>query len=189
MSKESKLKTVFNQLYGLEEHKKFITKLRSRVKIKYRINPRQTTPGGYDPRNKSISFRSEDDINYYVLVEELFHAYQDYQVGLGKYVYSLDKKGMTNFEFEAKLYADLVNLKHLDYVTSVDPRLQMLGGSSQGYLDWISEITDNHFNYPNWDKMKGKYFQFLDKFEKGSPAYNAPIDFDLPPKTIFDVLL
>ena len=187
-SQENKLKIAFKQVYGLSVHRKFVDLLRNRVKLKYRIDPNQTNPGRYNPTTKEITFRSQNDIEYYTLLEELFHAYQDYVVGLSKFVHSLDKKGVTNFEFEAKLYADITNLANLEYISTISSTFQILGSNDENYLTWLTEITEAHKKYPTWDDMKDKYFHFLQEFEKNSPAYNDPIDLQLIPVTIFDVL-
>ena len=186
---QNKLREVFKQIIGLPVHRKFVNILRSRVKLKYRIDPNQDTPGGYDPASKTIKFKSQDYVNYYVLLEEIFHAYQDYVEGISKYAYSLDRKGRSNIEFEAKLYADVTLYRNLDYVVGdLQLPVLILGSNTDEYLTWLKNVTSDHTKYPKWDDLKAEYYNRVEKFRQEKPDYNFPVDRTLQPKTFLHIL-
>ena len=141
---DNSLKNTLAKINSNPTHKNFINELRaSGTKLKYQINSNLNTPGSFNPFTNTIQFRSASDINYNTVLEEFFHAYQHYKVGIGKYMTS-PFKGRSNIEFEAKLYHDITCL-----VSSPASGCTFLGGISNEYSNWLMEITEDWTRYPS----------------------------------------
>lgn len=177
----NRLKEAFKQVYSIPINAKFLRELlNSGYKVKITINPNLSTPGGFSPSTNTISFRSFDDINYNVVLEEYFHAFQHYRIGIGKY----NNEGNANIEFEAKLYQDIVSRRHLEQLAEMGLSFYYLGHSSSEYADWLIEITSNHTTYPAWSTIEDKYYDFIELFIQEKTVYASPIDYELEPTTM-----
>ena len=153
----------------------------SGTKLRYEINSNLNSPGGFNPNTNTIQFKSTSDINYNTVLEEFYHAYQHYKVGIGKYMNEPPYKGRSNIEFEAKLYHDITMA-----ITQPDEGFTYFGGFGE-YSNWIFEITENWTRYPSWEQMQSEYYRFLEEFIQYNPNYNYPIDYELKPDTLLDL--
>lgn len=185
----AQLDLVFAQIYVIPIHRKFIYQLKKGLSYKVRINTDQKTSGGYDPRSQTISFRSEKDINYNVLLEELFHVFQDQLEGLEKFTNKATQyKGRSNIEFEAKLYADLTNLVNQQFLLAdLEITFQFLGSNKPDYAEWLIELTDEFKTYPSWETLEADYLSRLRKFVAEKPGYAFPIDEAIKPKAMLKI--
>jgi hypothetical protein len=179
VQQNDRLKEVFKEVYKKCPNKFFINALNQNgFKFEFKIDNSLTTPGGFYPDKNSIKFRSTNDINYNTLQEELFHAYQHLTSNIQPLL-TAPYLGRSNIEFESKVYADVV------CVLNNTMGCAYLGGDSDEYSSWILEITNDWNEYPSWDKMKLKYFKFLEDFVKFNPSYDYPIDYNLIPQASF----
>ena len=175
----NRLNEVYSVMLEACANKRMVQNLRRRgTKLSFKINPRQNNPGGFNPSSNTITFRSTSDIQARVLEEEVFHAYQHYQIGIGKYLQP-PYKGRSNIEFEAKLYGDISCLMN-------GGACAFLGNSSAEYFDWVVDLTDDGKHYPDLSDLTGRYFEFMEKFVVFNSAYDYPIDYNLKPKTMFE---
>ncbi|MEL7147263.1 MAG: hypothetical protein AAFO69_12895, partial [Bacteroidota bacterium] len=154
------------------------------------LTPDQKNPGGYNPINNVISFRREDDICYNVLLEELFHVYQNEVEGLEKFTKGEEPiKGRSNMEFEAKLYADITNLVNQKLLLDeLEVTFQYMGSNGRRYASWLKELTNDFTRYPSWQEMKRDYFDRMQEFIQEKSSYAFPVDKQLQPKTLLKVL-
>jgi len=180
------LAKVYGQVYHIPENKKVIDLLsQHNASIRFVINSNLKSPGAYYKDRKEIHFKDDKSINYHVLVEELFHAYQ-FQVKKIDLKYVNYSKA--NIEFEAKVYSDFIQMKYMTYlVGDHDIPLVILGNSSKSYLRWLNQITNNFSTYPKWSRMQKKYFYFMEKFTQEKDAYNFPINKQNLPISLFSV--
>lgn len=180
------LASTFEQVYSIEENKKIIDYLSDvDANIGFAMNPEMKSPGAYDRKKKLIYFRESNSINYHVLVEEFFHAYQDQVIGIGNHRYD---QAFVNIEFEAKLYADIIQMKYTEYlVGDLGLPIQILGSSSEGYLNWLKSATNNFSKAPNWVFMQRRYYHFLEEFSTEKTAYGNDIDYKDQPISLFSV--
>lgn len=181
-----RLSTTFAQVYSIKENKIIIDCLSDvNARLSFVINPQMKSPGAYNRKNKQILFRESKSINYHVLVEEFFHAYQDQVIGIGSHRYD---QAHANIEFEAKLYSDIIQMKYVDYlVGELDLPLLILGSSSDNYLKWLEIATTDFTNDPNWDFMQDKYYHFLEEFTAEKTAYGSTTDHKDQPISLFSV--
>jgi len=71
------LSQTFEHVYNIAENKLIIDYLSDvSAVIIFGLDSHQKSPGSYNRKKKLILFKDEKAINYHVLVEELFHAYQ-----------------------------------------------------------------------------------------------------------------
>ena len=181
-----KLANTFEQVYSITENKIIIDYLSDvDAMVGFAMNPEMKSPGAYDRKKKLIYFRESGSINYHVLVEEFFHAYQDQVIGIGNHYYD---QALVNIEFEAKLYADIIQMKYTDYlVGELGLPLQILGSSSDGYLNWLKTATSNFSRDPSWLFMQRRYYHFLEEFSLEKTAYGNDIDYKDQPISLFSV--
>ncbi len=185
-SQRIKLSETFEKVYSIEENKQIIDYLSDvNAQVDFAINPKMKSPGAYDRKHKLIYFRDAKSINYHVLVEEFFHAYQDQVIGIGNHRYD---QAHANIEFEAKLYSDIIQMKYVDYlVGDLDLPLLILGSSSNAYLAWLESATNEFNDYPKWSYMKKEYYYFLEEFAAEKTAYGANTDHKDQPISLFSV--
>ncbi|MEP0985440.1 hypothetical protein [Ekhidna sp.] len=184
LSQKNKLREEFKKVHSIPINAKFLDELRNNgYSVKVNINPALSTPGGFYPSTNTISFRSLEDIDYNSVLEEYFHAFQHYRIGIGKYSFG-DKKGASNIEFEAKLYNDIVSQANIDLLAEMGESFFFLGGSSNEYSTWINQVTSNHTKYPTWQSIKDDYYNYMQLFTQEKPIYDFPIDYDLQPTTM-----
>ncbi|MGB3465825.1 MAG: hypothetical protein WBA74_11165 [Cyclobacteriaceae bacterium] len=181
-----RLSAAFNQVYGIAENQRIVDYLaEADASLVFRMGNQMANPGAYDRANKVVYFRKEQDINYHVLLEELFHAYQDQVISIGTDHFD---QAHINIEFEAKLYSDIIQMKYTDYlVGELGLPLLILGSSSEDYISWIGNITEGHTTYPTWNEMKSRYYEFLEEFSNEKTAYGTAIDLKDQPISLFSV--
>ncbi|WP_435356911.1 SprB repeat-containing protein [Emticicia sp. SJ17W-69] len=182
---EHRFSNILETCFGNALYRGLITK---GVKLNFKISNNiagTKASGGYDPTSNDLSFQSVDALEETTLIHELFHAYQNsfYVGGIDQYRKN-GGKGRSNIEFETFFMLDI---------------LAMNGGGGQlvirnsqeemdKYFNWMLNLTDND-NHPNsWDKIKDKYFYFLEDFKKSIPAYNYPTDENLLPNAYFSLI-
>ncbi|MEL6558519.1 MAG: hypothetical protein AAFQ94_10060 [Bacteroidota bacterium] len=180
------LASTFEKVYSIEENKLIIDYLSDvNANIGFAMYPEMKSPGAYDRKKKLIYFRESNSINYHVLVEEFFHAYQDQVIGIGNHRYD---QAFVNIEFEAKLYADIIQMKYTEYlVGELGLPIQILGSSSESYINWLKSATNNFSKAPDWPFMQRRYYHFLEEFSAEKTAYGKDIDYKDQPLSLFSV--
>lgn len=183
---EDRLATTFDHVYSIKENRLIIDLLAEvNATLHFRVAEDMKSPGAYDRENKIVFFRRTEDINYHVLLEELFHAYQDQVISIGNLHFD---QAHTNIEFEAKLYSDIIQLKYADFlVGELHLPLIILGCSSETYIEWISTITRQHSGNPDWPETQKRYYEFLQKFAEEKTAYEGEIDLKDQPVSMFSI--
>ncbi|GGH42591.1 hypothetical protein GCM10007423_39320 [Dyadobacter endophyticus] len=148
----------------------FVGLVSRETRIEWKIDPAGTTPGAYNPVNKTIKFQTESQISPNTLEEELFHAYQDkyYSGGTTQYL----STGSQNIEFESKLFRDIMGL-----IASGGGMSSFTVGEQYNnqYMSWLLDITDGATKVPaTYSVVASQYFFWLDKFVQSNPLYNQP---------------
>lgn len=127
--------------------------------LKFIIDPSIGGPAGYDPVTNTISFRDNLSIKDINIIDELFHAYQNYFYPGGTAQYK-GKPGATNLEFEAKFFKDLYDFYTYD----------IIGGSANinfppeglaAYTSLIFDVYDHGFNQSALDQYSNVLGFFL----------------------------
>ncbi|GAA5033696.1 hypothetical protein GCM10011506_26320 [Marivirga lumbricoides] len=155
--------------YVVGEEKKFC----------FKIDGTQDVPGGYNYSTSDITFKSSELINETTFGEEFFHGYQDlFYGGLNQY----SNVGRSNIEFEAKLYHDLTH-GGLCCLAFEEPGTAVF----TEYLLWLSEVSNDFTQLPNWSEISDKYFYFMKQFINEKPIYNYPIDYQLIPNAVLNL--
>jgi len=144
-----------------------------------------TKDSGYDCKTGNLTFRNSSEIST-GMKEEFIHFFQDnyYQEGMDYYIHN------ANFEFEAKLMIDLLNLINDGgigaYFGDPDP-------NSQVYTTWLRTVTDEGTHFPSYEDLLVRYpvcnnltyWDFLSAFAAYKPGYNnLPIVPDLTPRAL-----
>lgn len=151
----------------------------SSKQITFKMNRNFPHPGGFDERDFSITFRSEEDITDACLHEEMFHAYQHLIYDLSKF----KNVGRSNIEWEAHFAHDL--------------QAQFKGGTSftikgtqrRKYEAWLHNITDWGKKWPqNFEEIRTPYFQYLKIFVQQYKEYNYKINYNLTPSALFKII-
>ncbi|ASZ11547.1 hypothetical protein KTO58_17280 [Chitinophaga pendula] len=154
------------------------------VKLDFKVTPMQLSEGGFKPIEMSVSFKGNSAINYDVLTEELFHAYQNlyYPGGIaGKH----GTIGGSNLEFEAKLLRDIEIMKKFMPCCLT---IQTTNEDNAAYFDWLRKITADVTKHPtDFSELQDKYFDFLELFKKSWPAYFLPTDPNLKPEALLNL--
>jgi len=153
----------------------------SRFKINFNMDLGLENPASYSPVNKTMYFRSDDDINGENIKEELFHAMQDafYSNGIAQY----STNGKVNIEFEAKLFKDIA--KDPDYTCCY-----LFGDDSipftikVSYDTWIRKLRINPSAISN-----GDYFFWLQKFSQYYSVYSSPMIEPLNTPTLLNSII
>ncbi|MDN5201225.1 hypothetical protein QQ008_07625 [Fulvivirgaceae bacterium BMA10] len=185
----SQWQTTMKFLYKTCIGKRLINLLRaaggsSRWIQEVKINPSLAHPGAYDRNTRIVYFKSAD-IQPIVIIEEMFHAYQHYNLGSQ---FTLTKK--MNFEFEAKLFGTIIaNWK----VSSNDTNtvgMPSVTGTFDGFFQWIDGKTNEFTVWPTWSVLQNDYYDKLEEFvNNSSNLYNNSTQMDktYKPKTLFDI--
>lgn len=120
--------------------------LNKNIRFKFSIDFSILSEAQYNGRDNSIKFQSENNISWTYLIEELVHAVQRNCY----YGNTMDDK-YKNYEFEAKVFIDLVNgicgkAEGIDMLIEARPA-QTDGSEPFGslYNKWIREIIDRGF--------------------------------------------
>jgi len=159
--------------------------------VKYNTN--MNSIGGYNPSNRELTFKSEDNIED-DFPEEFLHLYQDayyqYKGGIGKY---LNAAGMPNIEFEAKVMMDVICV----LAAGACPYMGATPDNWTYYSNWIEHITDGNSRVPNLvdllcvypDCNNKNYWNFLSDFSNDSIRfqYNGQINRDLYPEALMNL--
>lgn len=138
------------------------------IKFDFVYNPQLSAPAAFVPGgSQTIYFRDSPSIQQDALSEELFHAYQqwNYSGGITQYY----QQGLSNIEFEAKLYKDIIS--------------SFEGGSLVGvpyghpqhaaYQQWILSLTSNLTKYPTAIQAND-FLTYMGYFKEAYPEYNKP---------------
>jgi hypothetical protein len=138
------------------------------IKLDFKMNTLLSIPASYNPTSKSISFRSNSDINSASLKEELFHAAQDafYPGGTAQYT----STGKVNIEFEAKLYKDIMAFPCCGALNIGTAPENIINS----YNIWVYSIQDNPSNISDSD-----YQYWLNQFNTYTPDYSSPTSSNL----------
>ena len=149
-----------------------------------------TAPANYNPNNKSINFKTYDEITAANLKEEIFHAWQDAYYPGGTAQYGKDAQGnklpgLVNIEFEAKVFSDIFNDSDSGccyaFRLGIDNIPQDLYFK---YIRWAYNIRENITTLQDTD-----YQNWLDLFYQFSAEYSSPILENLKsPRAIRDLM-
>lgn len=137
------------------------------VRIPFHVNQNQIHPGQFDTMDKSISFRSNGDINFETLVEEILHAVQYYC-----YYGSVMRDEDSNYEFEMKVFKDLSYHISTDYDNrfALDPVFAAIGQSAEfekEYTEWLTTWSAKGY-LPASEYATFKRFGAMWKSDKGT---------------------
>jgi len=124
----------------------------------------------YNPVTGTITFKNYLSINNATVLQEVFHAYQNffYTGGTAQYV----NNGKVNIEFEAWVYTDVwlyIDSKPLNFGENLPKSLQL------DYDAWILEIASNGFS----SAALQEYEYWLGIFYETFPQYRSPMNPDL----------
>jgi hypothetical protein len=139
--------------------------------------------GAFSPATLTMTFKYESSIDYRILGEEMFHAFQNsyYPGGTNQY----GDIGFSNIEFEHALFRDITagSMSALAMSRSTDQVLKAT------YVDWLKSITQNDTKFPTsfTAEQEATYFYFLDKFRELYIEYNKPVNLGLKPGAMFDI--
>lgn len=166
--------------------------VQNQVRLDFMIDP-NTGAGGYSAASKKITFNSASTLDSEsVLIEELFHAYQDHFYPNGISQYSRTTSGFSNIEFEAKFFQDLINF---NFIFSGGTCCVMFPSSSTISSDdlilyqlWLDDITNSGTIFPEFDTISTAYFQWMQVFANTNVQYNFPINSTLLPEGAFSIL-
>jgi hypothetical protein len=96
--------------------------------------------------------------------------------------------GRSNIEFEAKFTSDLMSKIVTPPPTACCIAFQN-SANFELYDEWLFAITNFGSYLPkDFSAIKDKYYGFIEKFVVEKPVYNFPIDYNLQPQALFELL-
>lgn len=143
--------------------------LAKNIRFKFSVDPSIEANAQYNGQDNSIKFKYEGNISWTYLIEEIVHAVQK-----NCYYENTMNDKYKNYEFEAKVFIDLVNgiggeSESIDVMVEYRPRLtDMSEPFYSEYYKWINKIIDqgvmagsdyDTFNSfcNSWNPPKGEY--------------------------------
>jgi len=162
----------------------FDTLVRKGTKLDFKMNDTIGHPAQYS--NNAIKFQNDASFFEDAISEELFHAFQDkvaYPNGVDSYI-------SANFEFEAKLLRDIINIQNsgccmtINYLAGTDAAgVPQTTNYNKWLLNWL--YTYSSRQYPrSIGELMPKYYDYMKLFMKSYPEYASPINENLEPKAI-----
>ena len=147
---KSKLEHVIEMFYEdttIPDYKKLYKKLLDNdVRIKFLADSTSVSPAYYNTADVSITFRYDTDVNWNSLLEELVHAVQH-----NCYYHSTMNAAYKNYEFEAKVFIDVVNaiaLYYDGYFTTISYIPTQTDSSSifeNQYVNWLTNVGNRGY--------------------------------------------
>ena len=163
--------------------------VQNQVRLDFMIDS-STGAGGYSPTSKKITFNNTSTLSSSsVLIEELFHAYQDHYYSNGISQYNRTT-GFSNIEFEAKFIRDLIQFGYNGYICCsifVSTSTNYTNQDILDYQDWLDNITQYGTVFPDINSIQSSYFTWMNKFKNANSQYNYPVDNSLLPTAVFNL--
>ncbi len=146
----------------------------------FSINNSINSQAFYNATDNTITLRDPSQLTSNSLMEELYHAYQNFTYPGGTAQYA-GKSGNANIEYEFKVLNDMIS--------------SIYGGTTLGntatnmdnYKKWIGSLT-NYTSVPNSfnQTQYSFYFIYMNEFYQNDP--NHIINYNLYPTTIFSLI-
>lgn len=150
-----------------------------RTKLDFTMSSSIGHPAQYS--NNAIKFQNDASFYEDAISEELFHAFQDkvaYPNGVDSYI-------SANFEFEAKLLRDILNITKGGCCMTITRVVgdDQVTNYNKWLLDWLTTYSSRQ--YPSSiEELMPKYYDYMKLFMKCYPEYVSPINENLEPKAI-----
>lgn len=131
----------------IPDYKKLYKKLLdNEVRIKFLADFTSASPAYYNTADVSITFRYDTDVNWNSLLEELVHAVQH-----NCYYHSTMNAAYKNYEFEAKVFIDVVNniallydgynVGFINIITMTDTTPSFVSS----YNEWVERVGERGY--------------------------------------------
>jgi len=172
---------MFGESCTQEDYKSIYSFLAQRnIKLPFKMDPTIPALAQYDVQEKTVIFRSINEIILVNLAEELIHAVQDFGF-YGSTVMVANKK---NMEFEAKVFRDLAEWFHAEDCPNCSP-YGVIGysgsaGQSISFMDDYKDFIDNIILHRQFTAIDEAVYQSLGSQLVGGGTYNN----NLAPKVL-----